>query len=198
MPDRYPGYDVLSKWDSVSFNEQTRAVLRRRLDEPPPRRFFGEGEWALAEALAAHLAPKPGRGGHVPIVPWIDADLYEGRGEGWRVPGIPPLHEAWTRGLAAIDAETRVVFGRCFEELTEEEREGFCRRLHEGRVEALEWGEMPPKAMFGMILNAVAAIYYSHPAAWNEMGFGGPAGPRGYVRVNLNERDPWEAREKKP
>jgi len=57
---------------------------------------------------------------------------------------------------------------------------------------------MPPRAVFGMMLNTIVGLYYAHPAAWNEMGFGGPAGPRGYVRVNLNERDPWEAREAKP
>jgi hypothetical protein len=198
MAERYPGYDVLDKWDSVSFNDVTREVLKRRLGEPPPRRFFSEQEWALMEALAAHLAPTPIRGEPIPIVPWIDADLYEGRGEGWRVPGMPPPHEAWTLGLAAIEAETRVSFGRGFEDLAAAEREDVCRRLNEGQVVAREWGEMPPTAVFGMLLNAIAAIYYSHPTAWSEMGFGGPAGPRGYVRLNLNERDPWEAREAKP
>ena len=36
--------------------------------------------------------------------------------------------------------------------------------------------------------------YYAHPSAWNEIGFGGPASPRGYVRMDFNRRDPWEAR----
>ena len=30
------------------------------------------------------------------------------------------------------------------------------------------------------------------------MGFGGPASPRGYVRMELDRRDPWEAAEAKP
>jgi hypothetical protein len=30
------------------------------------------------------------------------------------------------------------------------------------------------------------------------MGFGGPASPRGYVRMGLDRRDPWEAAESKP
>ncbi len=33
----YPGWDVLAKWDTPSYNDQTRDVLRHRLD-PPPRR----------------------------------------------------------------------------------------------------------------------------------------------------------------
>ena len=31
----YPAYDVLDKWDSPSWNEQTREVVRKRLDEVP-------------------------------------------------------------------------------------------------------------------------------------------------------------------
>lgn len=193
--DRYPGYDVLSKWDSVSFNDVTRAVLRRRLDDPPPRRFFSEAEWALMQALCAHLAPQPERGGPIPITPWIDADLQAGRGEGYRAPGVPPLQEAWRRGLAAIAAEARMAFGRAFEELGHDERETLCRQLNQGEARAPEWAGMPAKAFFAMLLNAVASHYASHPAAWSEMGFGGPAGPRGYVRLGLNKRDPWEAQE---
>jgi hypothetical protein len=40
--------------------------------------------------------------------------------------------------------------------------------------------------------------YCSHPTAWNEVGFGGPAGPRGYVRMTDDRRDPWEAAEAYP
>jgi hypothetical protein len=39
----------------------------------------------------------------------------------------------------------------------------------------------------------LCGAYYSHPFAWNEIGFGGPASPRGYVRMDFNRRDPWEA-----
>ncbi len=45
------------------------------------------------------------------------------------------------------------------------------------------------------LLKQVVAIYYSHPAAWSEIGFGGPASPRGYARLGPDERDPWEAEE---
>jgi hypothetical protein len=57
----YPGYDVLAKWDSPSFDETTREVLRRRLEEIPPRRFLGEAEWALLDAVCARLIPQPDR-----------------------------------------------------------------------------------------------------------------------------------------
>jgi hypothetical protein len=48
------------------------------------------------------------------------------------------------------------------------------------------------------VLVDLVSAYYAHPTAWSEMGFGGPAGPRGYVRMDPDERDPWEAVEAKP
>jgi len=32
-------------------------------------------------------------------------------------------------------------------------------------------------------MRAILAAFYSHPWAWNEIGFGGPAYPRGYIRL---------------
>jgi hypothetical protein len=40
--------------------------------------------------------------------------------------------------------------------------------------------------------------FYAHPWAWNEIGFGGPAYPRGYKNIDLNGLEPWEAREARP
>ena len=37
--------------------------------------------------------------------------------------------------------------------------------------------------------------FYSHPSAWNEIGFGGPAYPRGYKNIGLGRREPWEVAE---
>jgi hypothetical protein len=58
---------------------------------------------------------------------------------------------------------------------------------------------MPPRAFFRKrLLHDVVGAYYAHPAAWNEIGFGGPASPRGYVRTVYDRRDPWEAVEARP
>ena len=43
----------------------------------------------------------------------------------------------------------------------------------------------------------IVRAYYAHPTAWSEIGWGGPASPRGYVRMDFDERDPWEAAEAK-
>jgi hypothetical protein len=42
-------------------------------------------------------------------------------------------------------------------------------------------------------MRAVLSAFYSHPWAWNEIGFGGPAYPRGYARLGAGQREHWEA-----
>ena len=41
--------------------------------------------------------------------------------------------------------------------------------------------------------------FYSHPWAWNEIGFGGPAYPRGFMRLGaLGPREPYESAPARP
>ena len=58
-------------------------MLRRRLFYVPARRFFTEAKFALVEALYARLVPQDNGERPVPLAPWIDADLADGRGEGF-------------------------------------------------------------------------------------------------------------------
>ena len=45
----------------------------------------------------------------------------------------------------------------------------------------------------------ILAAFYSHPWAWNEIGFGGPAYPRGYMRLGpTSTREPFERRAPPP
>ena len=47
MAERYPGYDVLAKWNSPSFDDPTRSVLSDRLGRVPERSFLSEEAWGL-------------------------------------------------------------------------------------------------------------------------------------------------------
>ena len=149
MKTPYPGYDVLDKWDTPSFNAVTREVLTRRMHAAPGPRFFTTDEFALLEAICARLIPQPERAEPVAIAPWIDADIQDAT-------------------LAAIQ---------------------------NGEADLAGFGGVPAADFFkSVLLKAAVGVYYSHPAAWSEMGYGGPASPRGYVRLGVGERDPWEAR----
>ncbi len=196
MSTPYRGYDVLAKWESPSFDPATRAVLGQRMHVVPERRFFGEDEWMLMDAISARLMPQPGRGQPVPITPWIDARLADNRGDGFRHDAMPPLQEAWRNGLAGIEAEANKRHARSFSALPPELQDATLKAVQAGEVDEAAFGGVPVKLFFSaVLLKTVVGVYYAHPAAWSEIGFGGPASPRGYVRLGLDEHDPWEATE---
>jgi hypothetical protein len=198
VPVAYRSYDVLAKWDTVSFDDRTRDVVRRRLHEVPSRRFLSGEEWTLVEALVEQLMPQRDRSRPIPITPWIDDMLHANRGEGYRHEGSPSLRETWRAGLAAIDAESLHRHGRRFTDLDENGRNALLQSIQREDVDTDGWRAIAPKKFFiDILLKTVAGIYYSHPSAWSEIGFGGPASPRGYVRLGFDRVDPWEAQEER-
>jgi hypothetical protein len=192
----YPAYDVLDKWESPSWNDQTRRAVRERLQEVPERRFLSENEYSLLEAIVARLVPQPEREEPVPIAPWIDDMLHHNHTPGFRYADMPPMREAWRLGLDAIAAEALNRHGRKFEELSGKEQDELLADVQHDRVEKRHWRDLPAGGFFlHHLLKETVGIYYSHPSAWSEIGYGGPASPRGYARLGFDERDPWEAEE---
>ena len=201
MSDRYPGYDVLQKRNSPSWNPQTRAVIDRRLAiNPDHHPFLSDPEWRTLRALCNRIVPQPSDREHpVPLAAMIDAKLDRNERDGYRDARLPTLREAWRRGLAAIEEESRARHGRDFHTLAPADQDELLVAIQHGRTEHAAWGTMSPHVFFAKrVLHDIVTAYYAHPTAWNEIGFGGPASPRGYVRLNFDRRDPWEASEARP
>ena len=201
MAERYPGYDVLNKRNSVSWNDQTRAVIDRRLATDPNRhRFFTDEEWSTLRALCDRIVPQTvARPRPVPLAAMVDEKMHNNGGDGYRYAELPPMREAWRRGLAALDAEATSRHGRRFHDLGPRERDAILTAIQKGDVRDRAWRDLPAKSFFTKrVLHDIVSAYYAHPTSWNEIGFGGPASPRGYVRMNFDRRDPWEASEAKP
>ncbi|MBV8934233.1 MAG: gluconate 2-dehydrogenase subunit 3 family protein [Alphaproteobacteria bacterium] len=196
--ERFPDYDVLDKWDSPSWNDQTRAVVNRRLHQVPDRRFLSEAEWQILEAVCERLIPQPDRRDRpVPIVPFIDEKLFKNQGDGYRFEAMPPMRDAWRRGIAAIDDEARARWGGGFRELPANQQDAVLRAIQHNDTRSAAWQGLSAKRFFSnLLLREVVSVYYAHPAAWSEIGFGGPASPRGYVRLGFDRRDSWEAEER--
>ncbi|HXS28814.1 MAG TPA: gluconate 2-dehydrogenase subunit 3 family protein [Steroidobacteraceae bacterium] len=195
-PERYPGYDVLTKRRSPSWNDKTREVIDARLRTPREPRFFDIHELATVQAIAAIITPQPAHRVPVPVAELIDHKLYIDRQDGYRAADMPRERTAWRRGIAALDAESNSAHGRPFRELEPREQEELLRRMEQGDLHDPVWGGMPPKTFFTQrLLTDVVDAYWSYPTAWSEMGYGGPASPRGYVRMGYDERDPWEPAE---
>jgi hypothetical protein len=119
--------------------------------------------------------------------------------DGYRYAQLPPQGEAWQRGLAALEQAAEDAYGNAFHTLVAAEQDRLLRRMQQGELTGAAWGDMPSKMFFEhRLIPDITHAYYAHPVAWNEIGFGGPASPRGYVRMALDRRDPWEAVEAAP
>jgi hypothetical protein len=199
MSARYPGYDVLAKRHTPSWNEKTRRVIDQRLALPRGPRFFSEEEWRVLESVCTRIVPQPSMRAPVPIAAMIDAQLFEGKGDGYRHHRLPPKGEAWRRGLRALDAEARARSSVGFSQLDTTEQDALLQAAQDGELRREEWQGMKSALFFSKrLLPDIVKAYYGHPIAWNEIGFGGPASPRGYVRMDFDRRDPWEAAEATP
>ena len=130
---RYPGYDVLSKRNTPSWNEQN--ARGHRPDGSPCRAspaFSPRKNSRPSAAIAARIVPQPRDRPPIPVAALIDDKITQR--ERATVTGarrMPPKREAWRRGLRALNAEAREAHGREFRALNADEQDallGGCRR----------------------------------------------------------------------
>jgi len=91
MAERYPGYNVLNKRNSVSWNDQTREVIDARTSiDPEFHQFCDEAEWKALCSVCAQIIPQPAyRPLKAPIAAMIDQKLHSGKGDGYRDARLP-------------------------------------------------------------------------------------------------------------
>ncbi|HZZ70303.1 MAG TPA: gluconate 2-dehydrogenase subunit 3 family protein [Phenylobacterium sp.] len=201
MTERFPGYDVLSKRWTPSWNDQTRKVVDDRLaTDPEAHAFFDEPAWRTLKAVCSRIIPQPAdRPSPAPLAAMVDEKMATDATDGYRDARMPPMGEAWRRGLTALEAEAQARHGRSFADLHDAEADGLLTAAQEGLLADAAWGGMACDLFFKQrVIPDIVGAYYAHPVAWNEIGFGGPAAPRGYVRLDFDRRDPWEASEASP
>jgi hypothetical protein len=201
MTDRFPGYDVLAKRLTPSWNAKSREVVDERLAlDPEAHTFFSDTEWRTLKAVCRRIIPQPGERAHpVPLAAMVDRKMATRATDGYRDARMPPMGEAWRRGLAGLEAEAQARHGRPFCELEAAEADGVLTAAQRGYLAGEAWAGLSAELFFKQrILPDIVAAYYAHPTAWSEIGYGGPASPRGYVRLDFDRRDPWEASEARP
>jgi hypothetical protein len=199
QPGYYPGHSTLGQqafWDA-----RTREVVLDRVERVPPIRFFTPDEVRLMEAICAHVIPQDDRdeAHKIPIVPHIDRRLFENRLDGYRYDGMPPEREAYRLGLRAVEEIAHHLHGRGFLEIGPLEQDKLLRSLHDGQPPAAHgiWKRMPVHRFWMLLVQDCAEVYYAHPWAWDEIGFGGPAYPRAYMRLERGAPEPWEVPERR-
>ncbi len=199
QPGYYPGYSTLGQqafWDAA-----TRRVVRRRVQEVPPIRFFTPAEARLMQAVLDRVLPQDDRDEDhkIPLLPRIDEKLYYNRIDGYRYEDMPPYRESHRLGLVAIDNIAAHLHRQHFVELGAREQEEVLQSIQSGNPPAAGeiWKIMSPQRYWSQLLHDALEAYYSHPYAWDEIGYGGPAYPRPYFRLERGEPEPWEVREQR-
>lgn len=196
-PVRFPGFDVLDQsghWDPV-----TTGVVLKRVGMAPDIRFFTPCEQATATALCNALLAQedePGLGSRVAIVNLIDARLAEQQTVGWHYHDMPADGQAWRDTLAALDADAYERFGTGFAACQGRHQASLIQRVQD--VGAGQWHDLNAKHVWSLWTRYACTAFYSHPSAWNEIGFPGPAYPRGYKNAGVDKLEPFEVRDANP
>ena len=188
-PERFPGFDVLAQ--SRHWDQATQGVVLGRIGPQPALRFFTPAEQATAGALFDLLLDQSGDQERIPVLEMVDARLAELQTDGWRYQDMPSDDEAWRRTLAALDQDTAQHEAvAVFAELPPPRQAVRLQTVQD--LEDKLWFGMPASHVWSLWTRYACTAYYSHPQAWNEIGFGGPAYPRGYLRLGTDAREPWE------
>jgi hypothetical protein len=189
---RFPDFDVLEQighWDNV-----TAGVVLARLDPPVDFSFFSPLEQATAGALFDQLLGQTAEP-KIPVLGLIDRRLALDETDGWRYDDMPDDGEAWHVTLAALDDDSQQNHGAAFHEVDETSQCALVQAVQDCQG---DWHDMAAPHVWSLWTRYACAAFYSHPWAWNEIGFGGPAYPRGYKALGENRLEPWEVRASTP
>ncbi len=180
---------------SRHWDDATIAAVAGRMGMPPDIRFFTAGEVATASALCDRLLAQD-EDPRVPVVAFIDQRLTEKETDGWHYDDMPPDDQAWRDSLAALDEDARRDHGVRFDELAPSAQVEYLQAVQGSSEDA--WHGMPPGRVWGLWTRYACTAFYSHPWAWEEIGFTGPAYPRGYKNRGIDAREPFEVRDDRP
>jgi hypothetical protein len=182
MIGRYPDYDVLanaSHWDSV-----TRDLVLDRVANIPPLRFFSDEEARVLRPFCDCVTAQDAEP-RIQVLNYVDTKLFEGQLDGFQHADMPDDRDVW-RILA------RVLARHGFAEMPAAEQRELCGRFAGGQ---LDLEGIDSSTAWSVVMRHVLSTFYAHPWAWNEIGFGGPAYPRGYSRLAMGMREDWEGEE---
>jgi hypothetical protein len=199
QPGYYSGYSTMAQ--QKNWEKATRDVVSDRIEKAPPIRFFSEREAALLGAVIERVLPQDDRTEErtIPILPILDERLYKNSLNGFRYEDMPPDQDAYQLAIKAIEGMALARFQQPFAELTVHRQELILKSIHDGKPdpENAVWKKMPVHRFWAMLMEDCVTAYYSHPWAWDEIGFGGPAYPRGYMRLENGLPEPWEKDERR-
>lgn len=179
---RYPGFDVLDHveaWDDV-----TAGVVLSRLALPGSLAFFTPEEAGIMAPLLDLLLAQDSEP-RVPVLPLIDARLAAGETDGWHYDDLPQDAQAWRDTLHLLGEQG-------FSRMDSDEQAAAIQTVQDLSAQDQTWHGLSAGHVWSLWTRYACTAFYSHPWAWNEIGFPGPAYPRGYLNPGVDSREHWE------
>ncbi|MCP1310045.1 gluconate 2-dehydrogenase subunit 3 family protein [Paenibacillus tyrfis] len=192
---RYPSYDVMHEKDS--WDDHTQQIVLSRLHTTGDYVFLMTVEAEHLRAWCSLLVDDERPEIIQFVLDHIDRTLAGGQ-ESQRKSGEPEAAVLVREGLHALDIACQTIHTERFFHLQPKQKKQLMLDVSRNQAVPLEvWQHVPQEALFKKLLNLTVEAYYSHPEIWSEIGYGGPAYPRGYVRMHPGQLDPWEPKEEK-
>ncbi len=191
--DHYPSGTVQTLLQTDFVLPQTKEVLQKRLDTPiviEPS-FFSNEEFSTLQAVCKRLLPQPhNRKNQIDLAGILDTNCKENKtGNGWRYDVMPTDEEAYHQGLQAIEQSSRSLYGKAFQELSNNEQDELLQAVQQKTIEGKWWNNLPSNLFFEKLMASLVEIYYSHPIGKDEIGDASFADAKGWHLVQLNERE---------
>lgn len=111
---------------------------------------------------------------------------------------MPDDRQTWRLVARGLDEVAAREDGRSYARTGPERRLKVCEAFAEHRLTGGVWDEIAVDQAWTVVMRGVLAAFYSHPWAFNEIGFGGPAYPRGYARMGIGQKEQWEGDDEFP
>jgi hypothetical protein len=191
MHGRFPDYDVLEQ--APHWDEATRRVVLGRVRNVPEIVFFDAAEVETATTFA-DLVLAQDTDPRIPVIAYVDEKLAAGGGDGYRYFDMPDDRQTWRLVVRGLDEEARRLGAARFALLRYRDQLELCDRFSEGRLHGGTWAQVNVVRAWSVVMRYLLEAFYAHPWAWNEIGFGGPAYPRGFMRTGpVSTLEPFES-----
>ena len=149
MTERYPGYDVLAKRCTPSWNEPDATGDRRAAGRIRASRASSAGRMAQPRRrLRPDHAAAGDRAAGAACRAYVDQKMHRRtQSTAIATPRCRRRARHGGAGLAALDAEARDAHGAAFRSCARPSRMRCCA-MQEGELRTAAWGGMPPRSFF--------------------------------------------------
>ncbi len=98
--------------------------------------------------------------------------------------------------LAYLDEDAQAKFGQPFAECPAADQRELIQAVQDAG--SRDWHGLNAAHVWSLWTRYACTAFYAHPQAWAEIGFPGPAYPRGYKNAGVDTREPFEVRDAAP